>query len=452
MFNYIVRRLLLVPLILLGVSILIFGVIQFLGPIERASLYVRDLPKTEGAIEAIIRKYGLDKPIYEQYWIWLVGREQEGTEQVHAMLIVTDQGAAKAEEIRNAIVQGEPGTLRDRFMQMAGQYSTHESAAKGGELNFFFRGQHPEIERVAFSLPIGQVSPVFEGPAGHYIVYVVDYKPNYLVGGILRGNLGYSQTARQTVGELITSRFPATLELALWAALPVVGGGVVLGVIAAVNHNRLLDQIARVFSIIGWSFPTFVFGLLALLVFYVVLGWFEPGRLSQEMSNVVNSPDFHLYTNILTIDSLANGRFDVFLDVLRHLALPVITLSYLHWALMLRVTRSSMLEVLRQEYITTARAKGLAERVVIRKHALPNALMPVVTLGGMTVVGLLGGVVITETVFNYPGIGRAAATAAVRLDIVAVLGFTLFIGFILVLANLVVDVLYAVIDPRVRLD
>ncbi len=154
----------------------------------------------------------------------------------------------------------------------------------------------------------------------------------------------------------------------------------------------------------------------------------------------------------MTVDALLNGRFDIFLDALRHLVLPILTLAYINWALFLRVTRSSMLETLRQEYVTTARAKGVAERDVINKHARPNALIPVVTLAGFQVAVLLGGVVITETVFNYPGIGSAAAAAAAQLDVVTVLGFALFIGVILILANLVVDVMYAVLDPRVRLS
>jgi peptide/nickel transport system permease protein len=147
-----------------------------------------------------------------------------------------------------------------------------------------------------------------------------------------------------------------------------------------------------------------------------------------------------------------NGRFDVFLDALRHMFLPILTLSYISWATFLRVTRSSMLETLRMEYVTTARAKGLPERDVIYKHAQPNAMIQVVTLAGFQVVGLLGGVVITETVFVYPGIGSAAAQAAAQLDVVTVLGFALFNGFILIVSNLVVDILYAVIDPRVRLS
>jgi ABC-type dipeptide/oligopeptide/nickel transport system permease component len=129
----------------------------------------------------------------------------------------------------------------------------------------------------------------------------------------------------------------------------------------------------------------------------------------------------------------------------------VITLSYTSWAAFLRITRSSMLETLRQEYVTTARAKGLSERDVVNKHALPNALIPVVTYSGLTMAVLLGGVVITETIFNFPGMGSAAAEAAARSDVVAVLAFTLVTGVVLIIANLVVDILYAVLDPRVRL-
>ncbi|NOZ28046.1 MAG: ABC transporter permease [Chloroflexi bacterium] len=354
MTKYVIRRLLMVPVILMGVTMLIFGVLQFLSPAERSALYVRDIPKNERALEGIIRRYGLDKPIYVQYWRWLVG-------------------------------QRDPVT---------------------GEI----------------------------------------------VGGILRGDLGYSRTSSQPVADLIKHRFPATLELALWSIIPIIGGGVWLGVIAAVNHNKWIDQVARVFSIVGYSFPTFVFGLLVLMIFYAHLQWFPPGRISDWANQVINSPEFKNYTQLITIDALLNLRFDVFLDAMRHLLLPVITLAYLSWALLLRVTRSSMLESLRQDYITTARSKGLREREVIRRHALPNALIPVATIGGLTVVGLLNGVVITETVFNYPGIGSAAARAALQLDVVTILAFTLFNGFILVLANLVVDILYAYIDPRVRLE
>jgi peptide/nickel transport system permease protein len=351
---YIIRRLLLLPALLFGVTVIIFGLLQFLSPVERSALYVREIPHTEGAVEGIIKRYGLDQPIYVQYWHWLVGR--------------------------------------------------------------------------------------------------IDPVTGKRVGGILRGDLGYSRVGSQPVASLIAQRFPATAELALWAVVPIIGVGIWLGVQSAVRHNRFFDQVARVFSIIGWSFPTFVFGLLVLMIFYAKLKWFPPGRISDWASAVINSGQFHQYTHLYTIDALLNLRFDIFWDALKHLILPVLTLSYLNWALLLRVTRSSMLEVLGQDYIRTARAKGLPERLVINRHARPNALIPVVTLAGLMVAGLLGGVVITETVFNYPGIGSAAAQAAIQLDVITVLGFALFNGTILILANLIVDILYAVIDPRVRLE
>jgi peptide/nickel transport system permease protein len=192
--------------------------------------------------------------------------------------------------------------------------------------------------------------------------------------------------------------------------------------------------------------------LLFILIFYATLHWLPPGRLADEYMQVVNSDAFRHYTTLISIDALLNGRFDVFWDALKHMFLPILTLSYISWATFLRVTRSSMLETLRMEYVTTARAKGLSEHDVIYKHAQPNAMIPVVTLAGFSVVSLLGGVVITETVFNFPGIGSAAARAATQLDVVTMLGFALFNGLILIVSNLAVDILYAVVDPRVRLS
>ena len=351
--TYIVRRLMLVPLLIFGVTVIIFGMLQFLGPVERSALYVRDFPKNDKQIQGIIRKYGLDRPIYEQYWRWLTGVKDPAT----------------------------------------------------GERQ----------------------------------------------GGVLFGDFGYSRTASQPVIDIIKNRFPNTLDLALWAVFPMLSVGIWLGVQAAVHQNGWVDQLARIFSIVGTSFPTFVFGLLVLIVFYANLQWFPPGKMSDWVSVLLYSGNFRQYTHLLTIDALLNGRIDVFLDAMRHMFLPILTLSYINWATFVRVTRSSMLETLRMDYVTTARAKGLKENVVINKHARPNAMISITTLAGMSVVGLLGGVVITETVFNYPGIGKAAADAASQLDVVTILGFAVFNGLILILANLVVDILYGLIDPRVRL-
>ena len=353
MTQYIIRRLLVLPITLIGVTMLIFGMISFLSPVERSSLYVRDIPHNPAALDGIIKRYGLDKPIYVQYWRWLFG-------------------------------QTDPQT---------GQWT----------------------------------------------------------GGILRGDFGYSRAMSQEVSDIIKTRFPATLEMTLYAIIPIIGVGIWLGILAAVNHNKPIDQGARVFSIVGYSFPTFVFGLLLLMVFYAQLHWFPPGRVSDWAAAVLRSPAYHQYTGLVTVDALLNARFDIFLDGLRHLVLPVLTLAFVNWAVFLRITRSSMLETLRQEYVITARAKGLKEDDVVNKHARPNALIPVTTYAGIEIAILLGGVVFTETIFNFPGIGSAAANAAANLDVITVLGLTLLTGFILIISNLVVDVMYAFLDPRVRL-
>jgi peptide/nickel transport system permease protein len=341
MTSYIIRRLLILPLVLFGLSLLIFGMLMLLSPVERAALYVTSVPKNPAAIQDIIRKYGLDQPIYVQY--------------------------------------------------------------------------------------------------GHWI------------DNIFHGSLGWSKTAQMPVTTALRSYFPATLELALWSFTPIMVIGVWLGTEAALHHDSFIDQAARVFSIIGYSFPTFVFGLLVLMIFYANLQWFPPGRLSNWADLAVVSSGWHTYTGMYTVDSLLNGRIDIFLDALRHLFLPALTLAYVSWALLLRVARSSMLEVIQQDYIRTARAKGMSERRVISKHALPNALIPVVTVGGLLLVGLLNGVVITETVFNYHGMGLFAANAALNFDAVSILGIALLAGALLVLANLVVDVLYHFLDPRIQL-
>ena len=354
MLAYITRRLLILPVLIIGVTILVFALLSLLTPYERVALYVQDTPKRQGGIDELIVKYGLDDPIPVQYWRWMVG-------------------------------QRDPDT--------------------------------------------GEVK-----------------------GGILRGDLGFSQVGRSAVAEVVARRLPATAELALWSAVPMIGIGIWLGVLSAIHHNKLLDQVLRVFSITGWSIPTFVFGLLMLMIFYARLGWFAPDRLSDWASRIVQSDAFQRYTQINTLDALLNLRLDIFWDALKHLVMPVVTLSYLNWAFMLRVTRSSMLDTLRQDYLTTARAKGLAESAVIRRHALPNGLIPVVTVGGLTLIGLLNGVVITETVFNYPGMGSFMAQAASSLDVVSVLGVTLLSSVILVFGNLIVDVLYGFIDPRIRLQ
>ncbi|MCD6575406.1 ABC transporter permease, partial [Candidatus Aerophobetes bacterium] len=219
-----------------------------------------------------------------------------------------------------------------------------------------------------------------------------------------------------------------------------------------VHKDRPIDHASRVFAIVGWSLPTFWLGLMLLMIFYGYFsGLLPPEALGVKASLFVKSKDFTRFTGINTIDALINGKFWIFVDALRHLILPVITLTIVQCAMVMRIMRSSMLEALGKGYILTARAKGADEKTVVKKHARRNAMIPVVTVSGYLFAMLMGGVVITETIFNRKGLGWWWARAAVQLDIPAVLGAVLFNGILFVLTNLIVDLLYAYFDPRVRL-
>ncbi len=270
------------------------------------------------------------------------------------------------------------------------------------------------------------------------------------IGNILTGNLGWSETARQPVGVALASLLPATIELVFLAFFPGLFLAIYLGSRAGIHLNRWPDHLIRVFTILGWSFPVYVFGLLMLLIFYSALDWFPPGRLSQWAQAVVSSPGFVRYTGANTVDALLNGNVSVFLDALRHLVAPVVTLIYVNLANMTRVMRTSMLETLRQDYVRTARAKGMPRRVVELHHARRNALLPVATIAGMELAYMMGGVVITETIFDYSGLGQFAAKSAANLDFPAILGFGLYFAVVLVVLNLLVDLIYPLLDPRVK--
>ena len=353
MLAYIARRLMFLPVILFGVTVILFVMLQLLNPYERLSLYVKDPSQLRGGkeqLDRLIEKYGLNDPVFVQYGHWL-----------------------------------------DKF---------------------------------------------------------------------IHGDFGWSETAKTTVLNGFLARFPATLELTFFAFSPILFFAIALGALAAVHHNRWIDQLTRVVTILGYSLPTFVLGLVLLMGFYGLLsrhlpplfaGWFSPGRISEWAQQMVGSGSFRPYTGLITLDAVLNGQWRILWDAIGHLVLPVMTLSYINWAGLLRIMRSSMLETLRQDYVTTARAKGLEERVVTRKHARRNALIPIVTLTGFLVVGLLSGVVITETIFGYPGLGSWTAQAALQLDVPTVLGLLTFSTILFIVVNLIVDLLYAVVDPRVRL-
>jgi peptide/nickel transport system permease protein len=341
MAKFILKRLAFLPVVMLGVTMLLFAILQFMTPEMRASLYVKD-PKQLASVEQVIEKYGLNKPMPVQYWMWLKST--------------------------------------------------------------------------------------------------------------LRGDLGYSETAKMPVADAIRAFFPATFELAALSFFPILLLGVYFGALSAVYKDKWLDQLTRFVAITGYSLPSFVLGLLLLMIFYGKLQLFPPGRYSLDVDLLVHGDAFRHYTGLLSLDCLLNGQWQAFLDVAKHLVLPAATLTYIDLALLLRITRSSMLEELGKDYIRTAKAKGLPGSVIVKKHALKNALIPVVTLSSLIFITLLGGVVITETVFDFPGIGRWSVVAAQQLDILAVLGSTLVASSLFVVANLVSDILYAVVDPRIRVS
>ncbi len=341
MMRFWVRRLCLLPLVVLGVTFLLFFLTQRLSPEMRASLYVKD-PRQMGALEEVIREYGLRDNVFKQYARWL--------------------------------------------------------------------------------------------------------------GNALRGNLGYSPSANMPVAQAIKEYLPATIQLALVTMLLVVFFGVWLGAASAVHKDKWPDVLARLVSVGGFSLPIFVLGLVLLMVFYGKLHWFSPGAYSIQTDIIIHGAGFKTYTGFLLLDSLLNGQWRVFGDVLNHLVLPAVTLCLGSFALLVRVMRSSMLEALSKDYVRTARAKGLPEYQVVYKHAGKNAMIPVITLAGIQFIRLLGGTVIVETIFDYPGMGRFGVLAAQQLDIAGILGFSLLVAVLFVLGNLLSDLLYTLADPRIRLE
>lgn len=341
MIRYILRRLCLLPLVVLGVTFLLFFLTQRLSPEMRASLYVKD-PRQMGALEEVIRQYGLRDNVFKQYGRWL--------------------------------------------------------------------------------------------------------------NNVAHGDLGYSPSANMPVAQALKQYLPATIQLALVTMIFVVFFGVWFGAVSAVHKNKWPDVVARFVSVGGFSLPIFVLGLILLMIFYGKLGWFAPGGYSVQTDLLLHSPSFKTYTGFLLLDSLLNGNLRVFWDVLSHLVLPAMTLCIGSFALMVRVMRSSMLEELNKDYVRTARAKGLAEYQVVYKHAGKNAIIPVITLAAIQFIRLLGGTVIVETIFDYPGIGRFGVLAAQQLDIAGILGFSLLVAVLFVVGNLITDILYTAADPRIRLE
>jgi peptide/nickel transport system permease protein len=257
--------------------------------------------------------------------------------------------------------------------------------------------------------------------------------------------MGTSITTKQPVLLDLRQHLPATIELAVPAMAFGIAAGVPLGILSAVNRGRLLDETARVVSMAGVSMPVFWLGLMAMLLFYAHLGIApSPGRLAPAIA----PPKF--VTGFLLLDALSARRFDVIRDWSGHLVLPAVVLSLYGLSRIIRVMRGSMLETLDEDFIRTARAKGLRRWSVILRHAARNGLIPVITIIGLSFGDLLSGAVVTETVFAWPGLGLSAFSSATSLDFPAIMGVGVAVATIYIVVNLMVDVAYALFDPRIR--
>jgi len=347
MIQYIIRRLLILPVIMLLVTLILYFLLYQLPPEQRAQVYMPTLRPTTTdeqraeIIQDFIERYGLDKPFPIQYMAWL----------------------------RN----------------------------------------------------------------------------------LLAGEWGYSPSWGQPVLEGLLRRAPASAELALAGTIPAIILALALGSLAARRYGHPPDYAVRAAAFVSWAFPSFILGLVLMNVLYAWLNWFPPNRLSMWAEQFVASEDFRTYTGMYTVDALLNGNLKLFVDAIRHLVLPAFALAVAQWALLTRIMRSSLLDVLGQDYITTARAKGVREQTVINLHARRNAILPVISTGGATVSLLISGIVVVETIFNFAGLGHAAIEAILAADIPSVVGFTLFVSLVTVLSSLVADVACAFVDPRARL-
>ncbi|SIQ98867.1 ABC transporter permease [Halanaerobium kushneri] len=266
------------------------------------------------------------------------------------------------------------------------------------------------------------------------------------VKDLLRGDLGRSIMSNNPVSAELAQRFPATLELSFFAIMFAVLVGIPAGIFASINQNSWFDNLSMLIALMGVSMPIFWLGLMFIWLFAVELGWFPPS------SRIGVGLDFTPITNLYVIDSILQLNFSALKDILHHLVLPAVALGTIPMAIIARMTRSSMLEVLRKDFIRTAYAKGLKRKVVIFKHALKNAMVPIITVVGLQFGVLLGGAVMTETIFSWPGLGKYLVDAIYARDFPIVQGGILFFAGVFVIVNLIVDLSYALVDPRIQYE
>ncbi len=270
--------------------------------------------------------------------------------------------------------------------------------------------------------------------------------------GLLQGDWGVSSAMNDEVLDILLIRTPATAELLIFSVLIFVPLGLISGVVAGWKQGKAADHGFRLTAFIATSIPPFVLGLMLMAVFYIGLHWFPPGRLSQSFRAVVSSPEFNTYTSLLTIDGLLNGRFDIALDSLRHLVLPAFTLSLTYWATLGRVTRAVMIDELGEDYVITARGKGLSSEQVVWRHAFRNSLVPGLNSIALSAAMFFTNAIIIEIVFAYPGISKPLTQSfdGWSPDIYMAMGFAVYSMLFVLPLMFVLDLIQAMVDPRIR--
>ena len=268
---------------------------------------------------------------------------------------------------------------------------------------------------------------------------------------LVKGDWGYSFTTRDFIYNSIIERLPKTLELVLFSIVFIILLGITVGTTAARRYGTVSDDIINAVSVVGWSIPEFIMGLIIFVVVLNVFHWFPKGPVSPESYYIIKSPEWNTYTNSVIIDSILNFKPKVLLDGLINLIEPALTLVVMWGAYVIRMTRASIIEVMHNDYIRTARSKGLKESKVLKKHARRNALIPITTVSGNVLVQLIGGVVVVEALFDRPGIGNMMVTAGRQLDHITVVSCAFVLCIFVVVINIIVDIVYSYFDPRVRL-
>jgi peptide/nickel transport system permease protein len=452
LFRYLLRRILATIPVLIGVSILVFLFLHFI-PGDPAVAMVGERSSQE-RIEEVREQLGLNRPLvfnlpYSYNYICPEGFEGTVIDLIVAVIPAECQRDVQYQQewallrVRetstvNAVRVIDPGqpteeieiTDLEKSLRLIGVRTVEELALEPGVAKEFpTRNGHITValdaERVLFS-------DLFNS---QYFIFA---------GRILRGDLGTSIQGGVSISAELARRFPSTMEMAFAAMALAVVVGVPLGIIAAIRRNSWIDSASMFLALVGVSFPVFVLGLIAIYLFSVQLRWFPSGqRLDPGI-------DVNPITGMVILDSLLQGNTRAFFNAIHHLILPCIVLSTIPLAIIARITRSAMLEVLHQDYIRTAYSKGIRERVVVVRHALRNALLPVVTVIGLTLGGLLSGALLTETIFAWPGIGKWLYDAISGRDYPIVQSVTLVVALVYVTVNLLVDLSYAFLDPRIR--